>query len=74
MGFTQVPGGDVYRNRSVMSYHVYVPPEISYTSALYIRHLAAQRLGCGWFMTEHNGNDVGAFDICDQYLQGWMGW
>ena len=28
-GFEHVPGGDDYRNRSVLSYHFYRPPNVS---------------------------------------------
>ena len=31
-GFEHVPGGDSYRNRSVVSYHFYIPPDVSQCS------------------------------------------
>ena len=30
-GFDHVPGGQAYSNRSVLSYHFYVPPQVSFT-------------------------------------------
>lgn len=28
VGFETVPGGDAYRNRSVLGYHFYEPPQV----------------------------------------------
>ena len=29
VGFETVPGGEAYRNRSVLSYHFYEPPQVT---------------------------------------------
>ena len=29
VGFETVPGGETYRNRSVLSYHFYEPPQVT---------------------------------------------
>jgi endoglycosylceramidase len=35
VGFDHVPGGINYRNRSVLSYHYYVPPDINLEDAFF---------------------------------------
>jgi endoglycosylceramidase len=79
IGFTQVPGGDDYQNRSVFSYHYYNPPnfgsEDKYFSA---RVNDATTLGCAGFLTEFNlstdEDTQTTMDFMDTYLQSWMGW
>ena len=36
-GFEVVPGGTAYRNRSVLSYHFYEPPQVSINSCAFVK-------------------------------------
>eukprot|EP01125_Pyxidicula_operculata_P000383 TRINITY_DN1041_c0_g1_i6.p1 TRINITY_DN1041_c0_g1~~TRINITY_DN1041_c0_g1_i6.p1 ORF type:complete len:379 (+),score=54.65 TRINITY_DN1041_c0_g1_i6:304-1440(+) len=72
LGFTEILGGEDYANRSVLSYHVYIPPNISPQQALDAHYREIQDLGCGWFCTETW--ELGIFDVADQYFQSWLFW
>nr|BAB16370.1 endoglycoceramidase [Cyanea nozakii] len=82
-GFSKVPGGDAYRNRSVLSYHYYEPPDFNKKFQFEVRMEDLRRLKCGGFLTElltvgDTAKDMSdmleLFDICDQHKQSWMGW
>eukprot|EP01088_Endostelium_zonatum_P010738 TRINITY_DN2431_c0_g1_i1.p1 TRINITY_DN2431_c0_g1~~TRINITY_DN2431_c0_g1_i1.p1 ORF type:complete len:372 (+),score=62.72 TRINITY_DN2431_c0_g1_i1:185-1300(+) len=82
VGFDQVPGGNNYLNRSVLSYHLYVPPNIGIEQVFTVRTREVKRLNCGGFLTEFGvANDdsqipdfVRTMDVADQFLQSWMIW
>lgn len=80
VGFDKVPGGENYRNRSVLSYHYYEPPDFSKTLNFHARQIDLERLKCGGFLTEMYtvGSDFDSmykmFDLCDEYKQSWHGW
>jgi len=80
VGFDKVPGGEDYRNRSVLSYHFYVPPDIDVYESFIARMIDLERLGCGGFLTEyaigHGYPDAinSVAETADFFLQGWTGW
>lgn len=81
VGFEHVPGGDDYKNRSVLSYHIYIPPDITVDDAFIVRNLDLERLGCGGFLTEYDISEaqplskiVDTADQADFYHQSWIGW
>eukprot|EP00026_Physarum_polycephalum_P007748 Phypoly_transcript_07814.p1 GENE.Phypoly_transcript_07814~~Phypoly_transcript_07814.p1 ORF type:complete len:482 (+),score=58.45 Phypoly_transcript_07814:61-1506(+) len=81
VGFENVPGGDAYKNRSVLSYHIYMPPDISAAEAFFVRNGDLERLGCGGFLTEFdigtdqtNAQVAHTAGLADEYHQSWMGW
>eukprot|EP01121_Diplochlamys_sp_Union-15-3_P017331 TRINITY_DN6080_c0_g1_i1.p1 TRINITY_DN6080_c0_g1~~TRINITY_DN6080_c0_g1_i1.p1 ORF type:complete len:410 (-),score=39.87 TRINITY_DN6080_c0_g1_i1:66-1184(-) len=75
-GFTEVPGGDDYKNRSVLSYHHYVPPDINVEDTFLVREQDMERLGCGGFLTEFdiNGDPITVGDYAERYKQSWTTW
>ncbi|KAI6660971.1 EGCase [Oopsacas minuta] len=80
-GFKEVPGGDLYRNRSVLSYHYYVPPDMPFVKEQFeVRMADLEKLKCGGFLTEYaicgNGADLieKVLNACDEYKQSWTGW
>lgn len=80
VGFTHVPGGELYQNRSVLSYHYYEPPDFSKTLNFDERMDDLKRLRCGGFLTEMYTVGKGfddmyeMFDLADQHKQSWHGW
>jgi len=80
VGFEEVPGGAAFKNRSVLAYHIYVPPDLSIDQAFLVRQVDINNLGCGGFLTEfyidqeyvaiipHVGSQA------DLYKQSWAGW
>eukprot|EP00794_Sanderia_malayensis_P015069 gene15069-16624_t len=81
-GFKQVPGGEAYRNTSVLSYHYYEPPDFNKEFQFDVRMQDLRRLKCAGFLTELTvGSEakdwsdmLELFDICDKHMQSWMGW
>ena len=80
-GFKEVPGGDEYQNRSVLSYHYYFPPDMPDVDEQFqVRMGDLAKLKCGGFLTEYLmcGSDVESLnkllDTCDKYKQSWTGW
>jgi endoglycosylceramidase len=76
IGFTDVPGGNEYRNRTGLSYHFYPSgPYLFRMAGTFRERLAdAKRLGCGLLMTEFDGPNSFAsqWDIvetADNFLQ-----
>ena len=82
VGFSKVPGGAEYQNRSVLSYHYYEPPDFSKTLDFAARMQDLKRLKCGGFLTElltvgttdKFKNMFEIMDFADQYKQSWHGW
>jgi len=80
VGFNSVPGGDEYRNRSVLSYHYYIPPSIEVIENFEARKADLERLKCGGMLTEFltsAGKIEPMFETmiaADIYLQSWIGW
>lgn len=80
VGFTHVPGGEAYQNRSVLSYHYYEPPDFSKTLNFEARMEDLKRLRCGGFLTEMYTVGKGfsdmykMFDLADEHKQSWHGW
>lgn len=80
-GFKQVPGGESYQNRSVLSYHYYVPPDAPFVKEQFdIRMEDLHRLKCGGFLTEFSicGDKTELMEdilnACDKHKQSWTGW
>lgn len=73
VGFTQVPGGSDWQNKSVLSYHYYVPPDFNLDVQFQARMDDIKRLQCGGFLTE-SWIDSQVMDKCDQTAQSWMMW
>ena len=80
VGFESVPGGDLYRNRSVLSYHFYIPPSLELIENFEARKKDLERLQCGGMMTEFltsAGTIAPMFETmiaADIYQQSWIGW
>lgn len=51
-GFVTVPGGHSFRNRTVLSYHYYSPPNLGPKQAFSERVKESKKLGCGAMLTE----------------------
>lgn len=83
VGFKRVPGGDAWRNKSVLSYHFYLPPDFSLDVQFDARARDMQRLGCGGMLTEFGIRhcsgcgtiiDERVMDRCDAMMQSWLFW
>ena len=80
VGFRNVPGGELYRNRSVLSYHYYSPPSLGLVANFEARKRDMKRLQCGWMLTEFYtsaGKIEDMFEtmtVADKYQQSWIGW
>ena len=80
MGFDHAPGGDVFANRSAISYHYYQLPCLNLKWEISARQRDQNRLKVGSICTEFdiftgNFNDISqSLDIFDEYLQSWIGW
>ena len=81
VGFENVPGGADYRNRSVLSYHYYVPPDFSSNFNFAIRMRDLEKLKCGGMLTEFHTNAASSvkemFQVmrdADLSFQSWLGW
>jgi len=81
--FESVPGGEKYRNRSVLSYHFYVPPNTLPPHYFPMRLNDSARLGCGNMLTEFDVIDtsdenlkqvVDTISVCNQHRVSWIGW
>lgn len=64
--------GQGYRNRSVLAYHYYEPPNFGAANTLATREREARRLACGWFCTETDNADFSNF--ADPYFQSHLRW
>lgn len=78
IGFTDVPGGNSFRNRTGLSYHFYPSgPYLFRMAGTFRERLAdAKRLGCGLLMTEFDGPNSYAsqwdiVEMADNFLQRW---
>ncbi|KAJ3096887.1 hypothetical protein HDU97_005460 [Phlyctochytrium planicorne] len=61
VGFTEVPGGDAYKEKTAISFHHYNPPNLFNMNVTIVeRLLDMERLGCGGMMTEF---DMGYFGV-----------
>jgi endoglycosylceramidase len=83
VGFKTVPGGDEWKNRSVLSYHFYIPPDFNLDTQMEARVKDLERLGCGGMLTEYGVHacdgcgdiePVQVMDKCDELLQSWLFW
>ena len=80
VGFSNVPGGDLYRNRSVLSYHYYSPPSLGIIASFEARKRDLLRLKSGGMLTEFytsTGKIEDMFEtmiVADIYQQSWIGW
>ena len=78
VGFRNVPGGELYRNRSVLSYHYYSPPSLGLVANFEARKRDMKRLQCGWMLTEFYtsaGKIEDMFEtmtVADKYQQTWI--
>eukprot|EP01084_Bolivina_argentea_P286859 492156_1 len=78
-GFTHVPGGQKYVNKSVFAFHYYKPPNDGNENKYFSQRTHdGIRLNATSFLTEFNvGDDEGMYntmDYCDAYLISWLGW
>lgn len=73
IGFESVPGGSAYANRSVISWHFYIPPMITH-GEFFERQKDAERLACAGFLSEFWINDEKTMNYADEYLQSWLAW
>jgi len=72
-GFTSVPGGSDFNNRSALTFHYYDPPNFSPEEMLETFSRAATNLKTGWFLSEtYGGPDI--LEACDPYFQSWLFW
>jgi endoglycosylceramidase len=71
-GFTHAPGGDQFANKSALTWHCSVLPDVT-PEDLYFswKRDEMQRLGVGGYVTEVVG-DSGRCDILDKYKISWM--
>jgi endoglycosylceramidase len=77
VGFDTVPGGTSNSHRSVLSYHFYVPPDISSVISFYYIVKDLNKLGSAGFLTEFyasSSNTEKVLDEADSHLQSWMAW
>eukprot|EP00475_Leptophrys_vorax_P035095 TRINITY_DN5745_c0_g1_i1.p1 TRINITY_DN5745_c0_g1~~TRINITY_DN5745_c0_g1_i1.p1 ORF type:complete len:531 (-),score=105.03 TRINITY_DN5745_c0_g1_i1:143-1735(-) len=81
LGFTDVPGGEDYRNRSVLSYHHYYitehgPNIVKIEPTVQQRLKDSARLKCGLMMTEVGTTTVPLEDrhILDKFKQSVISW
>merc|ERR1711892_238393 len=78
LGFTHPPGGDDFKNRSVLSFHNSPKSGVTPDENFYGFKLAEiQRLGIAGFVTEtnNNGHDVmGLLDDISKYGWSWQHW
>ncbi|GAM18779.1 hypothetical protein SAMD00019534_019540, partial [Acytostelium subglobosum LB1] len=84
VGFERVPGGDDFRNLSALSYHFYIPPDVSIDEAMVIRMNDLNKLECAGLLTEFgaDGGDapnvldsmIHTMDKVEEHLQGWIFW
>ena len=80
MGFEHAPGGDIYANKSAISYHYYQLPCLNLKWEISGRQRDQNRLKVGSLCTEfdiftNDFNDISqSLDIFDEYQQSWLGW
>lgn len=78
-GFTNVPGGKDYSNRTAISYHYYPAGPNLFSSGFHFRQRLAdaKKLKCGLFMSEFDGpNTIGrtwdVIEVADKYKQRYI--
>ena len=81
VGFEEVPGGDAYQNRSVLSYHYYIPPDFDANVNFDVRIRDIEKLKCGGMLTEFatytESSSAEMFKVlrdADLTFQSWLGW
>ncbi|CAB3989848.1 endoglycoceramidase-like [Paramuricea clavata] len=81
VGFKKVPGGDAYQNRSVLSYHYYIPPDFNANLNFDVRIHDLEKLKCGGMLTEFATHTESSaeemFKVmrdADLTFQSWLGW
>ena len=82
VGFTEVPGGKKYENKSILSYHYYNPVNPVLSFMYYMRMRDIKKLNCGGFLTEFSvgllDNNINKMrevcDTADELLQSWSTW
>ncbi|XP_028411016.1 endoglycoceramidase-like [Dendronephthya gigantea] len=81
VGFETVPGGNAYQNRSVLSYHYYVPPNFNVNLNFDVRLCDLRKLKCGGMLTEFatytSSSAAEMFKVlrdADLTFQSWLGW
>ena len=81
VGFKKVPGGDAYQNRSVLSYHFYIPPDFNANLNFDVRIHDLEKLKCGGMLTEFATHTESSaeemFKVmrdADLTFQSWLGW
>ncbi|XP_023338628.1 endoglycoceramidase [Eurytemora carolleeae] len=73
-GFAHPPGGDDFKNRSVLSFHNSVLPEVTPDDKYYdLRAKEIKRLGIAGFVTETN-NDRNQLDLMDDLVRWGYSW
>lgn len=79
-GFTTIPGGHEYANRTVLNLHYYKPPLFSFRYLMEnMHHEIHNKLKIGIIMSEFMAvfNEASlneTMDIADEYFLSWIGW
>ena len=74
IGFTHPPGGEDYKNRSILAFHNSVATQIATQEELHqFKWKEIQRLGVAGLVTE-TGEYDGCLEIHDQFNFGWISW
>ncbi len=80
-GFSEVPGGNNFKNRSVLSFHHYSPPNLPAKGSIDRANGWAKSLGCAAFLTEVDTPTIGkhdapvhSLDEADRQWVSWIGW
>eukprot|EP01126_Amoeba_proteus_P050857 TRINITY_DN6044_c0_g2_i1.p1 TRINITY_DN6044_c0_g2~~TRINITY_DN6044_c0_g2_i1.p1 ORF type:complete len:390 (+),score=56.93 TRINITY_DN6044_c0_g2_i1:99-1268(+) len=72
IGYTDVPGGVNFRNKSILSFHDSVRPDITPDEKYYgFKKAEIARLGCGTWVTEVGSTQM---EVLDEYGFSWMNW
>jgi len=78
IGFTHPPGGDAFRNRSVLSFHNCVKTDVTSDEEYYnFRLNEIKRLGIAGFVTETNNRGHDVFPLLDrigEFGYSWQHW
>merc|ERR1712038_104104 len=75
IGFTHPPGGDDFKNRSVLSFHNCVKTDVTSDEDYYnFRLNEIKRLGIAGFVTETNNNGHDVFPLLDRIAEFGYSW
>ncbi len=72
--FDTPPGGNRYKNQTIMAYHVYIPPSINATQTITSRVRDANNMGVPSFCTEFIGGNAEMLSNFDKFGESWLFW